>query len=201
MEAAAGHLLPSGGVLAFLARPGRGGPGRDVRGPVIMSQSRLLTKDPGDSPGRRPDQRRGGPGPRRGADRHRRADPYQQRLVLHGAVPVGGGPGGPVRREGRRRGGRRGGAVARAGRRGAVVVAEAFRNAVRHRGASCVQVALTCPPLRVVVQDDRSGFDPFAPERGRGGGGFGLMSMRERPKGWLRRSRCAPRWAPGRRRR
>ncbi len=55
MEAAAGHLLSSGGVLAFLARPGRGVPGRDVRGLVIWSQSRLpTTNGPTHSPSRGP---------------------------------------------------------------------------------------------------------------------------------------------------
>ena len=63
------------------------------------------------------------------------------------------------------------------------IVAEAFRNAVRHGGATCVQVALTCPPLTLVVRDDGSGFDASAPLRNRSGGGFGLTSMRERAEG------------------
>ncbi len=63
------------------------------------------------------------------------------------------------------------------------IVAEAFRNAVRHGGATCVSVELTCPPLRLVVRDDGSGFDPSVPARTAGGGGFGLTSMRERAEG------------------
>jgi len=61
------------------------------------------------------------------------------------------------------------------------IVAEAFRNGVRHGGASCVRVELTCPPLTLRVRDDGRGFDG-APET-RTGGGFGLTSMRERAEG------------------
>ena len=61
------------------------------------------------------------------------------------------------------------------------IVAEAFRNGVRHGGASRVEVQLTCPPLLLRVRDDGQGFDGSASKRS--GGGFGLTSMRERAEG------------------
>ena len=59
------------------------------------------------------------------------------------------------------------------------IVAEAYRNAVRHGAASCVEVTLTQAPLRLVVRDDGTGFDPSSTCSG----GFGLTSMRERAEG------------------
>lgn len=59
------------------------------------------------------------------------------------------------------------------------IVAEAFRNAVRHGGARSVTVAVRMP-LEFEVRDDGTGFDPAA-ERERLG--FGLTSMRERAEG------------------
>lgn len=59
------------------------------------------------------------------------------------------------------------------------IVAEAFRNAVRHGGARSVAVAVRMP-LELEVRDDGTGFDPAA-ERERLG--FGLTSMRERAEG------------------
>ena len=66
------------------------------------------------------------------------------------------------------------------------IVAEAFRNAVRHGAASCVRVTLTGPPLALVVRDDGQGFDPSGANNGAksgSSGGFGLVSMRERADG------------------
>ncbi len=63
------------------------------------------------------------------------------------------------------------------------IVAEAFRNALRHGAANQVQVRVTCPPLTLVVKDDGTGFEPAAPSRTNSGGGFGLTSMRERAEG------------------
>lgn len=62
------------------------------------------------------------------------------------------------------------------------IVGEAFRNAVRHGGASTVAVVLSGPPLVLVVRDDGVGFEVDA-GRQAGGGGFGLVSMRERAEG------------------
>ena len=59
------------------------------------------------------------------------------------------------------------------------IAAEAYRNAVRHGAASCVQVTLTQAPLTLVVRDDGTGFDPPSTCSG----GFGLTSMRERAEG------------------
>ena len=59
------------------------------------------------------------------------------------------------------------------------IVAEAFRNAVRHGGASTVYVAVRMP-LELVVRDEGSGFDPALT---RDAAGFGLTSMRERAEG------------------
>lgn len=59
------------------------------------------------------------------------------------------------------------------------IVAEAFRNAVRHGGASTVYVAVRMP-LELVVRDDGTGFDLSLPGEATG---FGLTSMRERAEG------------------
>ena len=61
------------------------------------------------------------------------------------------------------------------------IVAEAFRNAVRHGGAHLVTVSLTCPPLRLLVRDDGQGFEGRPSNSS--GSGFGLTSMRERAEG------------------
>ena len=58
------------------------------------------------------------------------------------------------------------------------IVAEAFRNAARHGGATVVDVSVTGPSPALVVRDDGRGFDCSAPSSS--GGGFGLISMRER---------------------
>ncbi len=58
------------------------------------------------------------------------------------------------------------------------ITGEAFRNAVRHGRATCVQVRLE--PLRLVVQDDGQGFEVSAASSATG---FGLVSMRERAEG------------------
>ena len=60
------------------------------------------------------------------------------------------------------------------------IVAEAFRNAVLHGGASCVRVSVSGSPLCLAIRDDGAGFDPEAAESG---SGFGLVSMRERAEG------------------
>ncbi len=60
------------------------------------------------------------------------------------------------------------------------IVAEAFRNAVRHGQAKAVRIELSAEPLRLVVRDDGKG---FAPGASNSGGGFGLTSMRERAEG------------------
>lgn len=60
------------------------------------------------------------------------------------------------------------------------IVAEAYRNAVRHGGACWVEVTLTAAPLTLVVRDDGTGFDPSSTGSR---GGFGLTSMRERAEG------------------
>lgn len=60
------------------------------------------------------------------------------------------------------------------------IVAEAFRNAVLHGGASTVTVELSGSPLRLAVCDDGAGFDPGASGKA---SGFGLTSMRERAEG------------------
>ncbi len=62
------------------------------------------------------------------------------------------------------------------------IVTEAFRNAVRHGGASCVAVTVSGVPLVVQVRDDGKGFMPGASKTS-SGGGFGLTSMRERAEG------------------
>jgi signal transduction histidine kinase len=61
------------------------------------------------------------------------------------------------------------------------IVGEAFRNAVRHGGASTVEVTASGDPLTVRIRDDGQGFDPTASNTT--GGGFGLTSMRERAEG------------------
>jgi signal transduction histidine kinase len=59
------------------------------------------------------------------------------------------------------------------------IVREAVRNAVRHGGATTVEVELVDGPgLQLRVTDDGQGFDPEAPRAG----GFGLVSMRERAR-------------------
>ncbi|WP_221031175.1 sensor histidine kinase [Actomonas aquatica] len=77
---------------------------------------------------------------------------------------------------------------------------EALNNALRHGGASVVQLHLRLQPrgFELVVQDNGGGFDPAAlPERpsDRPGGGNGLRNMRQR----LERigGRCEVRSAPG----
>lgn len=57
------------------------------------------------------------------------------------------------------------------------VIQEALANAVRHAGASAVEVVLEIGPdrVRAVVEDDGVGFDPSAAT-----GGLGLAGMRER---------------------
>jgi signal transduction histidine kinase len=60
------------------------------------------------------------------------------------------------------------------------IVREATSNAVRHGNAREVAVSLSSgSELRLRVVDDGSGFDPKAPTPS-AGGGFGLVSMRER---------------------
>jgi signal transduction histidine kinase len=60
------------------------------------------------------------------------------------------------------------------------IAREAIANAARHGGAQAVTVSLSrAADLRMTVADDGCGFDPGAPPR-RPGGGFGLISMRER---------------------
>lgn len=60
------------------------------------------------------------------------------------------------------------------------VVREAVGNAARHGRVSTIQVTMTSgPPLRVVVEDDGTGFEPGATPRP---GAHGLVSMRERVK-------------------
>jgi signal transduction histidine kinase len=60
------------------------------------------------------------------------------------------------------------------------IAREAITNAGRHGGAQTVAVSLSrADDLRMTVADDGCGFDPGSPPT-RGGGGFGLISMRER---------------------
>ena len=60
------------------------------------------------------------------------------------------------------------------------IVREATSNAVRHGRAREVVVSLSSgAEVRLGIADDGSGFDPWAP-RPSDGGGFGLISMRER---------------------
>ena len=60
------------------------------------------------------------------------------------------------------------------------IVREATSNAVRHGGAREIDVSLSSgAEVRLRVADDGSGFDPAA-ARPSAGGGFGLISMRER---------------------
>ena len=58
------------------------------------------------------------------------------------------------------------------------IVSEAVHNAVRHGGASRIDIRLTARPLEVTVTDDGTGFDTTGSS-----GGFGLTSMRERADG------------------
>jgi signal transduction histidine kinase len=60
------------------------------------------------------------------------------------------------------------------------IVAEAFRNAVLHGGATCVVVSMSGRPLRLQVRDDGAGFDLATSGRREG---YGLTSMRERAEG------------------
>jgi signal transduction histidine kinase len=60
------------------------------------------------------------------------------------------------------------------------IAREGVTNAVRHGGAAGVTVSLTqAESVKMTVADNGCGFDPSAP-RQRAGGGFGLISMRER---------------------
>ena len=59
------------------------------------------------------------------------------------------------------------------------IVSEAVHNAVRHGGASRIEIRLSAQPLTVTVADDGRGFDASAAATG----GFGLTSMRERAQG------------------
>jgi signal transduction histidine kinase len=60
------------------------------------------------------------------------------------------------------------------------IAREAITNAVRHGRARAITVSLSRgADLRMAVADDGCGFDPSAPPQ-RPGGGFGLISMRER---------------------
>ena len=61
------------------------------------------------------------------------------------------------------------------------IVAEAFRNAVRHGGATALDVRLTGLPLMLSVSDDGGGFALGTAKSV--GSGFGLTSMRERAEG------------------
>jgi signal transduction histidine kinase len=61
------------------------------------------------------------------------------------------------------------------------IAAEAMRNAVRHGGATQIDLVLTTDPLCLSVTDDGAGFDPGQDDAGRTGG-FGLTSMRERAR-------------------
>ena len=56
------------------------------------------------------------------------------------------------------------------------ITGEAIRNAVRHGGASRIDIALATGPLRLGVSDNGCGFAPDEDTSG----GFGLTSMRER---------------------
>lgn len=63
------------------------------------------------------------------------------------------------------------------------IAREAMTNAVRHGLARHVSLSLAADgAVRLVVEDDGSGFDP-ASRPSRGGPGFGLQSMRERARG------------------
>lgn len=62
------------------------------------------------------------------------------------------------------------------------VAGEAVRNAVRHGGATRIDVHLAAAPLSLTVRDDGRGFTSDLPDGGRAGG-FGLRSMRERAAG------------------
>jgi signal transduction histidine kinase len=60
------------------------------------------------------------------------------------------------------------------------IAREAIANAARHGGARAIAVELSgASDIRMTIADDGCGFDPGAPPR-RPGGGFGLISMRER---------------------
>jgi signal transduction histidine kinase len=59
------------------------------------------------------------------------------------------------------------------------ITTEAVRNAVRHGGATRIELLLTARPLCLAITDDGRGFTPGAARTGHGGG-FGMTSMRER---------------------
>jgi two-component system, NarL family, sensor kinase len=56
------------------------------------------------------------------------------------------------------------------------IAAELLRNATRHANASRVRVTVDGPPVRLLVSDDGSGFDPAAPRRA---GHVGLQLVRQ----------------------
>ena len=60
------------------------------------------------------------------------------------------------------------------------IVQEAVTNALRHAGASLLEVAVAATPdgIAINVRDDGRGFDATLPRSN--GGGFGLFGMRER---------------------
>jgi PAS domain S-box-containing protein len=59
------------------------------------------------------------------------------------------------------------------------IAQEAIMNAIKHSGGAGIQVRLHVEPevLKLMVEDDGSGFDPHVPSLNRG---FGLISMQER---------------------
>jgi two-component system, NarL family, sensor kinase len=59
------------------------------------------------------------------------------------------------------------------------IAQEAIMNAIKHSGGAGIQVRLHVEPevLKLIVEDDGSGFDPHVPSLNRG---FGLISMQER---------------------
>ena len=64
---------------------------------------------------------------------------------------------------------------------------EALANILKHADATeaVVTLAFDDAQVRLVVEDNGVGFDPSLPrERSKGGGGFGLISMRERARVW-----------------
>ena len=64
---------------------------------------------------------------------------------------------------------------------------ESLSNLARHAGATEARVTLTyhVSEVRLKIRDDGVGFDPDVPvDRGADTGGFGLINMRERARGW-----------------
>jgi signal transduction histidine kinase len=61
------------------------------------------------------------------------------------------------------------------------IVMEAARNAVRHGRATEIDLTLTAVPRSLAITDDGRGFSTGPLAEGRGGG-FGLISMRERAR-------------------